>query len=467
MDYSADACQLMFTSCQRTRMRTTLEFNERRKDLHEKHGNKLLLDDIEIREGDLGIRGFSGSKWSPCEKSFVGDIRIANYGSTSVNSLEIGVYIDDTRVQLISEEDNIRDYAGQDVSININADPLSTGAHTLSIRVVKANEKSDTRDANSTVTFSTYAPPTSTDVSDIEDNIYVFENDRSVAKIVSGANSEGKMLLLDMLNSDPSSLGQSYELVSPRFDVPGVGASEVAVLSFRYSYRGTYDDLETAMYVYATKDCSLTPSNMVYANSGLELNTSTLQSIGEPPLESHWRSVRIPISGRDEEVSFVILVRNGRSGNLYIDDIKLEKVPAPQESDIALLELIVPELVCEGSVQGLFTYTNYKLERTDVEMSVALDGTEVSAEKSNLTSSPSSSVPVSWGRFSVSENSSSTGSDIFSEVRLSLTSEGDPVVENNLDSTGIIYAPMTSLSRFLLKIVEKRRTHCGSQRQVL
>ena len=43
MDYSADACQTMFTVCQRTRMRTTLESNRARKYLHERHGNKLLL----------------------------------------------------------------------------------------------------------------------------------------------------------------------------------------------------------------------------------------------------------------------------------------------------------------------------------------------------------------------------------------------------------------------------------------
>ena len=225
-----------------------------------------------------------------------------------------------------------------------------------------------------------------------------------------------------------------------------VSSSEAITLSFRYSHRGTYNKTATTFNVYVSDDCSL-PYYRAYYNEGLDLNTSPLRALGDKPqFEHEWRSIQLPIRSRSASAKLLISVTNGRSGNLYVDDIQIIKSKGARKNDLELLELIIPEISCSNHLQGVFSYIDHSLDQAieEVRVEAVLNNLRLSVETDVLTGDVSFRDPISvqltFRILNVERIPMST------ELRIELFAREDPVSENNFKTADLIFAPRSRIS---------------------
>ena len=450
MDYSADECLLLFTACQRKRMRTAMELCPRRVSLLEE--DKLAVPE---KQNDLGILGFASGFWNECEGVFEGRVVIANYGTNPITSAELLVSLNDDEVHRITTLPRaIPSY--DTVSIQLSEIPYQKGTGQQDVRavVVSVNGGEDSNNANDSTRFSIVSPPEATDMNDIEEQFLLYEQSNELFEMVSD-NNGGEMLSIKMLDSPKETFGDRIIVVGPEINFSQFSDDEAVTLSFRYSLRERYDLSMTEVYVFVA-GCEDDDLSINYYNAGMDLNTAPYRLLDEEPQFDHeWRSIRVPLARKDIKGSVYMLIYNGGAGNLYIDDMDISS-STPISPDLGIVEISLPEVYCgfpgaDAEIEMMYLFTNYSIGVEDTGIASVGVRTNID-DDSEVIGGPSVYIP--GGRPTLDDQDFPSlwvivGFEVFSrplystlELELVLNAGDDEDLENNFQTKSFINLPI-------------------------
>jgi hypothetical protein len=148
MDYSDDACMNMFTVDQKSRMRIVLENSPRRESLLNSPG---LTYPIGVVARDAFLADVTNVPLITCDEQIVPQLRLQNFGSETIQSLEIQVTVDEATESLSYSDLSLG--TGAETFLNLPLGNLTEGDHVLSWTIMEVNGAPDENELNNS--FST------------------------------------------------------------------------------------------------------------------------------------------------------------------------------------------------------------------------------------------------------------------------------------------------------------------------
>ncbi|MFT4985679.1 MAG: PKD repeat protein [Flavobacteriales bacterium] len=177
MDYTSQTCKDMFTDGQKTRMRATL--TGARGSLLESEGC------TPVSQFDAGLVEVVNPTGNNCSQSITPTVRVRNFGSTTINSLNITYSMDGGSTSTFNYSGTIDD--GETVAIDLPVMNVSIGSHSLSVTVSSPNGQQDEFAGNdqgsssfSVVTGSTLTVTVKQDVYGSDTSWELFDNSGNV-----------------------------------------------------------------------------------------------------------------------------------------------------------------------------------------------------------------------------------------------------------------------------------------------
>jgi len=330
MDYSDDACLVMFTPMQVDRMEMALSLY--RPTLLSSNGCQPVI----LNNYDVQLRSVNQPSQRLCNSSFTPQVTIKNKGSQNLTSLQISTRIDNGPVTIYQWTGSVSTYSS--TIINLNNLTTTPGNHTLTIYVSNPNSNTDQDRSNDTlqINFQYFAAVTDVKESfenttfltqgwDIvnTDNAYTWER-------VSGIGKTGDASIrID--NYDYDHIGERDDLRMPLIKIPS--GTDSAFLSFQVA-AAAYSDLNTpgnnwdTLEVLISTDCGQTYSSL-YKKWGKNLVTTTTTYTSEfIPYSNQWRKDSINLGSFIGNNELLITFRNttGFENDIYLDDINLRTV---------------------------------------------------------------------------------------------------------------------------------------------
>jgi hypothetical protein len=328
MDYSTDACLVMFTSQQVQRMQAALTT------YFASLGASDACQPVSLYEYNAELTSIFYPGQRLCTNSFSPVITFKNLGSKALTSLVITTAINNVQVQSYQWTGLLEYYGEQTITLpSITVEP---GIYPVLIRVSRPNNLEDEvpgDDALSVVTqfypavatlaesFETAQfPPLGWDIVNT-DNENTWEKTNGAAAAGSNAvvmkNYGTTMLSGDFLRTPELNLSQ----VDSAYLTFRIAATSASTSAMRTALPDTFS-------VLLSQDCGITYTSL-YNKSGSGLSTTNYQSTDAyTPLQSEWRKDSVNLTGYIGKGDFMIAFRNGSGGqnNIYLDDIQLRKV---------------------------------------------------------------------------------------------------------------------------------------------
>jgi len=330
MDYTPDACLVMFTTDQVIRMETAL--TENRSSLFSSDG--CLPPNL--KNYDVQLTSIDKPDQRLCGPSFTPVITVTNKGLQKITSLQISIVVDDIVVLNYNWAGSLTHSAAAIITMpSINT---TAGTHALTIEASKPNDITDEEPGNNTLSsiFQYYEsvttvaesfegsvfPPSGWDVVD-PDKLITWQRVTGIAKTGSAS-----VVINNYENEDA---GQKDDLRLPSVNIPSTVDS--AFLAFQvaaatYSASGTTNNNWDTLEVLISADCGLTYAS-IYKNWGSSFVTRTMPATDAfVPTSSEWRRDSISLSNYIGKNNLVIAFRNttGHENNIYLDDINLRTV---------------------------------------------------------------------------------------------------------------------------------------------
>ena len=356
------SCQSMFTQDQKERMRTAAEYSNLR---NLTLTAESILNPPTSPANDLGAYLFDSIETNSCTGATSVDLHIGNYGTNSISSYTIEIYLNNNLERTLSSSTPLASYERRKIDIDNLSLPTS-GAYNLRAEITAVNGAAADEDADNQqlTTLLRYDHKVSdfTLVEDFEDNQlpdnWIFSED--IAPLTSITSSQGnKMLMIDLMRTPLSDFQKVYTFHLPTYDFTSFGANEYAEMSFRYSFQGYADSTlsELDVYSFFSKTSCGTPdtAQLLHSAAGIDMYTSFRLLPGEAPrYEEDWRTVRVPIGVSSSSSSklrgIYFSLANGRNGRLYIDDIQFtKKTRSGAAKDFTLTHFTSPVISCRSN----------------------------------------------------------------------------------------------------------------------
>lgn len=383
MDYTDDECMNLFTEDQIGRMEVVLAESPRRTSLLTSAG----LVEPGLEANDLGISSINTPQATSCDTDVTPNITVKNFGTNTVTSAQIRLYIDDEVIETVTMSETLETDETTTVEFSTQTG-LSTGSHTFKFWILTTNggtdgsEYNDEREIDVEFPESIAAPfiekfttePTDWIINNPDDS-YTWEYTTATS-----TSSSNKAMYLNFFEYE--SEGEIDMLSTPVFDLSDV---TVAYLSFDVAY-ATYGSYSDALQIYVLTDCnsSIYDGTLIYEKSGSTLQTVTRAPSGEfsPTSSSEWRTDIKTLTDfiGYENVQLVFVGVNGYGNNLYIDNIS---VITDSDENLTLTSVVTPSPVtCETDVVPQLVIANNSDEDVsityfEVEVTVNDGDTEV------------------------------------------------------------------------------------------
>ncbi len=327
MNYTDDACMNLFTFDQKERMRLILQHAPRRVSLTT---SPALLEPIQV-SNDLGIRDIISPSLSSCQNQFTPIIQVRNYGTNTIQSFEISMFLNDNLVETVQKDVVLSNL--ETAIINFaDVTELSGQLNEFSFRVESVNDMVDNNNENDRIEIT--IPMSETELLPFIEN---FEGQTATnARTFSGRPSlwsitqapyqtvENTAISVDL--SDPAYFGEFDFLLSPVFDFTSLNSVE---LGFSYSYRGDSDPWnKDGLIVAISTDCgeNFFTNNYLFEGYGSQLVTTNSPSNPYVPANPNdWERESINITSYTglENIRIAFIGINNGGGRLYIDSVEL------------------------------------------------------------------------------------------------------------------------------------------------
>jgi hypothetical protein len=330
MDYTPDACLVMFTTDQVTRMEAAS--TGYRSSLFSSDGCQPVV----FKNYDVQLTSIDQPDQRLCNPSFTPVITVKNKGLQTITSLQISVVIDDAVVLNYNWTGSLTH--GATTTVTMPSINTTTGTHTLTVEASKPNNSTDEEPENNALSTSFQYYESVMSVSEsFESSAFpppgwdIVNPDKSITwqRITSVAKTGSASVIIN--NYENEDVGQKDDLRLPDVFIPSTVDS--AFLSFQvaaatYTTAGTTNNNWDTLEVLISKDCGLTYTG-IYKNWGSSFVTKTAAITDAfVPTSDEWRKDSINLASYIGENNLVIAFRNtsGYENNIYLDDINLRTV---------------------------------------------------------------------------------------------------------------------------------------------
>ena len=330
MDYSYDACLVMFTTQQVERMETALAL----------YRPSLLTSDgcqpVVRKPYDVFLKSINSPSQRLCSAAFAPSVTVRNNGSQTLTSFTINAQIDNGPVVTTSWSGSLATAASAQVTLTGMTAPA--GEHVLTVYTANPNAQADMDNSNDTSQISFhYFDPVQTVNEGFENAVFppatwdIVNPDNGLTwQRVTGVAKTGTASVV-IKNADYTAIGQIDELRLPQVSIPATVDS--AFLSFQLA-AATYTQTSTAnnhwdtLEVLVSTDCGQTYISL-YKKWGASLVTQTAPvSDAFIPASSDWRKDSIDLAAYIGQGNLLLAFRNttGNENNIYLDDVHLRTV---------------------------------------------------------------------------------------------------------------------------------------------
>ncbi|MFT3827728.1 MAG: M43 family zinc metalloprotease [Chitinophagaceae bacterium] len=330
MDYTDDACMVMFTVNQGTRMESALNL----------YRSSLLTSNaatpVVLKSLDASLRTVLQPTSRICASSFSPSVTLRNSGSSTLTGVDIYASIDGGTAQLTHWTGSLASLASASVTLsNIST---SEGTHTLKVYVANPNAGTDMDKSNDTLTTSFFYwaavslpisegfesavfPPTRWDIVN-PDNSYTWERVTGVAKTGSAS-----VVIRNL------AYGQNDQKDYLRLPVTNITNADSAFITFQLAAAvqtnpATAGNVWDTLEVLVSKDCGVTYTSL-YKKWGKTLITrSTAVTTSFVPTATEWRKDSVDLSSYigAGDLMLAFLNTSEWENNIYLDDINVYKV---------------------------------------------------------------------------------------------------------------------------------------------
>ena len=311
MDYTNDECMSMFTTDQKSRMRTVLENSPRRASLLT---SPALDESIGVLDTDMAFVHVDETPVIICSESTELKLTLANYGINVITNYQIS-YSVNGRISSIEVDDLLP--SGQQTFTNLELTTLSTGLNTVNWDISLVNGSPDDNLLNNTGTVSIFVDQKLGDVPFRMD----FEADQWTTSAQIG-NSEWS---ISEMNRNKSYTVNAYNspsfteswLISPLMDVSNFSEAGL-FFDLSYGIRSTINDqLQLAIQSQCDNEFEFIWTQ--------ELSNLPFEISNEPWVPNgNWQTQFIGFDGldKDEPVRIAFVFTNRGGNNLFIDNIE-------------------------------------------------------------------------------------------------------------------------------------------------
>jgi hypothetical protein len=330
MDYTDDACMLLFTNDQVIRMETTL--NDYRAGYYTSNGAEPVI----LFSLDAAVKQIKTPVQRVCTSTFSPVIILRNRGTQTLTSAELYASIDDGPANIIYWTGSLASL--DETPLTFNTMAVIEGPHILKVVVSSPNGSTDQNTANDTIaTRIQYYQAVSTPLTEgFENSTFpparwdIINPDRSQSwEWASGVAKTGNASVV-IRNFNYPVIGQRDFLRLPEVNIT---SGDSAYLSFQIAAAVKSDpsaayDLGDTLQILASTDCGATYTSL-YKKWGRSLITRHMATASSfIPNSDEWRkdSVNLTpyINAGPVLLSFVNTAQS--ENNIYLDDIHVYSV---------------------------------------------------------------------------------------------------------------------------------------------
>ncbi len=408
MDYTDDVCMNLFTTDQKTRMRTVLENSPRRKSLLDSQGG---TDPIQVAN-DLGIREIITPQQGLCSTDITPEITIRNYGTNNITSAVVEVTQNGQVIETLNLSVNLAPLEIETVTFSPLAG-LDPNTYEFTFAIIETNSGSDNNllnDTKSLVTAVNFSTTTSINESfSIQpDNWLIANPDQATTWSIAtapGASGSTNMAIGMQNFSYTDGFGEVDRLLTPVFDM---SQSLSGSLSFKYAYANNPNGNFDRLTVSISTDCGNSFSNIVFDEFGDNLATADASSNSFVPVDKFsWRTVNVNLNNflGSEEVQIAFENQNGNGNNLYLDDVEVT-IENQLGNDLSISSIIQPSfIVCDGNVSPQILVKNNGSETISSFEAQLFKGNLQQTIQVNTNLSPFQTMLVEFDPVTVDEGS--------------------------------------------------------------
>ncbi len=361
MDYTNDACMNLFTKNQIDRMVVILANSPRRNSLLTSPGAQAPTP----AANDAGVRQILSPQESVCKSNIVPQIEIRNYGSNTVDSVQIQASINGSAVETKTFSVSLASLQATTVAFNNPMNFTSGPSQKVLFKILQTNGGADPKPANDTLSVSVSVPasialPILESFNGPPSGWQVVNPDGQItwANVTApDANASNKAMYMNF--NDYQDDGVLDWLITPSFTLSNPATSQ---LKFNRAYAQYPGESGDELFVYALPSCSrdLSQAILLYDASGSALATAgSTSSPFTPSSASQWQTQVKSLSTLSSSTSYQLafVAKNGYGNNLYVDAV----IVSDQEvNDVGITEVMSPGLVhCQNAPSFKISVKNY------------------------------------------------------------------------------------------------------------
>ena len=325
MDYSYDACMVMFTNNQVSRIEAALSL----------YRSSLLTSDgcqpVNLKDFDAEIVSINEPRQRICNPEFIPAITIRNKGAQTLQSLIIETRLDGVVTSTTTWQGSLQTRSR--INIPLTSLTANAGNHILTISILSPNGNEDQSPGDNTLNQAfLYYPPTDIVSESFESGTFppigwdiVPSRIETTWHPVTGfAKSGNTSVMIDNYNSSTDGVKDQLRLpdliISPSVDT--------SFLSFHVAASAiSASNIPDTLTIGVSTDCGLSYST-IYQKWGNSLETTTARTSAFLPSANDWRKDSVDLSsyiGKGKLlISFQYTHRQGN--NIYLDDINLRNL---------------------------------------------------------------------------------------------------------------------------------------------
>jgi hypothetical protein len=330
MDYTDDACMVMFTPQQATRMETALN-NYRAPLLTSNAAEPVVLKNI-----NASLRSINAPADRICIPTFAPSVTLRNLGALTLTTVNIYASVDGGTPVKTQWTGSLASRATTNVTLS--SVTAATGKHTLKIYVTDPNGAVDGEMSNDTLrsTFEYYPPLTPPFAEGFEgatfppqgwdivnpDAYYTWERVTGVAKTGNAS--------VVIRNLDYAQNGQMDYL---RLPLVNIADADSAYLTFQVAAAvqtdpATANNVWDTLQVLISTDCGNTYFSLYKKWGSTLITRKTATTTPFVPAASEWRKDSVNITGYINQGNIMLAFLNTTNyeNNIYLDDINVYKV---------------------------------------------------------------------------------------------------------------------------------------------
>jgi hypothetical protein len=331
MDYTDDACMVMYTLDQKTRMETSMSVY--RASLMTSNG----ADPVIAYNLDAAAKSINTPLQRLCSPTFSPVITLRNRGAQTLTAVTIQARIDNGAVSTTNWTGSLASLQETNVTLNQLTVP-SEGIHILNIVISQPNGSTDENTSNDVITLTfQYNQPLSPPLTQGFENTTfppvgwdIVNADAGITwERVTGVGKTGNAAVV-MRNFDYQFIGQRDHLRLPVINITNADSAfmtfqvAAAVVTDPEATGNQFDTLE----VLVSKDCGATFTSL-YKKAGKDLITrSTVTTTSFKPAADEWRkdSVNLTPYINAGQILLAFANNNQHENNVYLDDINVYSV---------------------------------------------------------------------------------------------------------------------------------------------